>query len=133
MSRISLETPKTLDELIPEYAANKLELDSYKKICDDENAEIKRLMEESEISKYSAGGYVATKVVSTRETVDEEKLLAMMRKYGITEAIKTREYVDMDVLEKYLYNHEITPDFADDFYKCRDVKEVVTLQVKKEK
>lgn len=133
MSRLNIETPKTLDELIPQYAANKMELDSYKKICEEENTAIKTLMTEQDISKYSAGGYIATKTVSTRETVDEEKLLEVIKKHNVPNVVKTKEYVDMKALEDYLYKEGLSQEFAADFSNCRNQTEVVSLRIKKEK
>jgi len=41
-----------LDVLIPQYAENKSEMDSYKKICDKENAQIKSIMKDFVVEKY---------------------------------------------------------------------------------
>lgn len=122
-----------LDELIPQFAANKSELDSYTNICDREKAQIKDLMSKADVSRHEAGGWVATRSVQVKESMDEDKLLAVMKKHGITEAIKTREYVDMEALENYLYTTDMTEDFADDLAKCKTTKEVVALRLSKAK
>ena len=46
----------TLDELILQYAFNKGELDSYTKICKEENEQIKAQMADMGEDTYSAGG-----------------------------------------------------------------------------
>ena len=60
-----------------------------------------------------------------------------MKKHYLVEVIKTREYVDMDALENYLYHaDEDDPNIQSllsDIDKCRDVKEVVTLRISKER
>lgn len=126
----------TLDELISRYAMNKRELDSYKKICDTENAQIKDQMYELGIDSYSTkDGYTAKYIVSEKASFNEDKLLAVVKKYGITDVVKTREYVDMDALENYLYHLDeedmtVKPVF-EDIDSCRDVKQIVSLRVSK--
>ena len=123
----------TLDELIPRYAQNKVELDSYKELCDQDSAIIKKQMGDADLKKYSAGGYVATRSVSVREKVDEDKLIEVIKKHNLPGIVKTKEYVDMQALEKYLYDNELTQEFAEDFSRCREETEVVSLRVKREK
>lgn len=122
----------SLDTLIPQYAENKSMLDDYKKICDDENKQIKELMEEG---SYEAGGWKATKTISTRETMNEEKLLAVAKKNGyyLSDIIKTKEYVDMDKLEALLYKGNISKEVLMEIDKCRESKEVVTLRISRVK
>ena len=138
MARLNLNsdeitTSRTLDELIPMYALNKSELDSYKKICDEENAQIKKQMLDLGTDEYTAGGYTAKRTVSTRESINEDKLMMVLLKHGIKGVIKTKDYVDMDALENYLYNNEMTSSLAADLESCKTVTEVVTLRVKADK
>ena len=128
---------RTLDELIPTYAQNKLELESYKKICESENSAIKDKMQKLGQDEYSVDGYVAKRSVSERVSMNEDKLLAVMKKHYLVEVIKTREYVDMDALENYLYHLDEddaeTKKLLEDIDKCRDIKVVVTLRISKER
>ena len=124
----------SLDTLIPQYAENKAILDDYKKICDTENKQIKDIMDEG---SYEAGGYKATKSVQVRESMNEDKLLDVMKqhyaihqKFGI---IKTKEYIDMDALESAIYKGQIDKDTLLEIDKCRESKEVVTLRISKVK
>ena len=129
-----------LDTLIPRYAENKAEFDSYKKICDKENAEIKSIMADFAVQKYQAGGYKASYSVSTRETMNEEMLLSLFssvpafndvaEQYGI---IKTRSYIDFDALEKAMYDSKFTDEQLLDMDKTIERKTVVTLKVTKVK
>ena len=138
MARLNLNsdeitTSRTLDELIPMYALNKSELDSYKKICDEENAQIKKQMLDLGTDEYTVGGYTAKRTVSTRESINEDKLMMVLLKHDIKGVIKTKDYVDMDALENYLYNNEMTSSLAADLESCKTVTEVVTLRVKADK
>ena len=119
-----------LDELIPQYAQNKSELDSYKKICDKENAQIKELMKDGE-HEYETGGYRAVYSVSSRDTINEERLLEIAHHYGIPEIVKTKEYIDFDALEKALYDGKIAKEVIMEIDKAKESKEVVTLRITK--
>lgn len=129
-----------LDKLIPQYALNKSEFDSYKKLCDKENAQIKAIMAEFKKDEYPAGDYVASYSVSQRESINEEILLSLFtsvpsfvsvaEQYKI---VKTKSYIDFDALEKALYDEALSKDQIMDIDKARETKEVVTLRIKKRK
>ena len=123
----------TLDELIPQYALNKTELDSYKKLCDRDNAKIKSIMLEADEKEHTAGDYVAKVTVSERESMNEEMLLEIAHTSGIPEIVKTKEYIDFDALEDAIYNGRIPQEVLLEMNKAREVKEVVTLKVSKKK
>ena len=130
----------TLDELIPQYALNKSEFDAYKKLCDRDNAKIKDIMSKADEKTHIAGGYKATYTVSKRETMNEDVLLslftsvpsfvAIAENYGI---VKNKPYIDFDVLEKVIYNGQLTNEQLVDISKAKEVKEVVTLRVSRVK
>lgn len=139
MSRISLSQNELsnaneyLEELIPQYALNKSELDSYTKICKEENEQIKAALVELGEDEYSAGGYTVKRIVATKESMNEAKLIEVLRQNGITDAIKTKEYVDMNALEAYLYNNEPSADLARQLESCRTTTETVQLRLSKAK
>lgn len=141
MSRISLSHANepsptcntTLDELIQAYAFNKGELDSYTKICKEENEQIKAALVELGENEYSAGGYTVKRIVATKESMNEAKLLEVLRQNGIEAPIRTREYVDMDALETYLYNNMPSTDLARQIDSCRVTSETVQLRLSKTK
>lgn len=123
-----------LNELIDAYALNKNELDSYKKICDRENAEIKALMTELELDKAMTDDYVATLTIQSRETMDEDMLLEVLINCGYKDlVVRTKEYVDMDLLENAIYNEKIDKETLLQMNNCKSVKEVPTLKVTKRK
>lgn len=122
-----------LDTLIPQYAANKSELDSYKKICDKENTQIKEIMKDFVLSNYTVGGYKASYVIQHRESMNEDILLEIAHQYNIQDIIKTKEYIDFDALENAIYNGKISQDILVEMDKAKEVKEVVTLRVSKVK
>ena len=130
--RTVIDQMEKLDELVPQYALNKGEYDSYKAIVDKEKELIKEILTVIGEKKYTAGGYTVTKSVSIRETWDEDKLLEVAKKHKIP-VIKTKQYVDMQALEDYLYDHELSPEGAVDLGKCRTQKETVALRLSKAK
>ena len=130
MRQLNTEAEKTLDELIPEYFDAKEKMDSYKKSCDEMNAQIKAKMTDS---SYTANGYTAKITIQKRESFNEVKLIDTLKTLGITDAIKTREYVDMDALEALIYAGNIDNADLTTIGTCKEVKEVVTLKVTKAK
>ena len=122
-----------LETLIPIYYDNKQNLDFYKKECDAQNAEIKKLMAEQDIKEAEFLGVVAKYVIQKKESFNEEALLKLLKDNGYTNVIKTKEYVDMDALEDALYHDTIDKDTIVAMDKCKEVKEVVQLRVSKKK
>lgn len=122
---------KELDSLIPQFAANKREQDSYKKLCDKEGAEIKAIMQSFVLPRYEAGGYRATYTIQKRESINEELLLEIAHQHGISEIIKTKEYIDFDALENAIYHDRIPEDILAQMAEATEVKEIPTLKVTK--
>lgn len=144
MARKKIVEEVSLDTLIPQYAENKAMLDDYKKICDTKNKQIKELMKDD---SYEAGGYRATKSVTTRDSLNEDKIFNLLdddlRTYfEENNIIKTKEYIDTDILETIIYglnnkkdieSKKLLTNLVELLDKCRDTKEVVTLRVTKVK
>ena len=124
---------ESLEELIPRYAMNKQELDSYTKICKAEIEQIKAELVKLGESEYSSGGYTVKRIVAVKESMNEAKLLEVLRQNGIEAPIKTREYVDMDALESYLYNNTPSVELARQLESCRTTTETVQLRLSKTK
>ena len=122
-------------QLIPEYGNHKAEFDELDKICKAENAELKRIMSEEGIDSLSAGGYKVSYSVSERQTMNEDKLLALLQDKVSAESgiIKTKQYVDMDALESAIYNGAIPKEVIIEMDNCREKKQVATIRVSKEK
>lgn len=122
-----------LDRLIPQYAANKSELDGYKKICDRENAEIKAIMKDFALQNYVVGGYKASYSRTKKDTPNEAKLIEIAKRHGIAGVVKTKEYFDFDALEKAIYDGEISDHILLEIDGAIETKEVETLRISKAK
>ena len=122
---------KQLDELIPTYYKNKEKMESYKKLVDEQNKNIKELMN-GEYS-YEVGKYKAVVSTSTRVSMDEQKLMMLLKANNIKGVIKTIEVVDMDALENLIYHNEIPKDVLKRIGECKSEKEVKSLRVTKER
>lgn len=130
----------SLDDLILRYANNKAEFDSYKKLCDTDNAKIKELMLAEDISERQVEGYKATCTVSQRETMKEDILISMFtsmpefialaEEYSI---VKQKPYVDFDALEKVIYDGKLSNEQLLELDKAKESKDVVTLRISKVK
>lgn len=121
---------KQLDELIPTYYKNKEKMESYKKLVDEQNKNIKELMN-GEYS-YEIGKYKAVVSTSTRVSMDEQKLMMLLKANNIKGVIKTIEVVDMDALENLIYHNEIPKDVLKRIGECKSEKEIKSLRVTKE-
>ena len=128
----NMATVDDLYELVPLYAFNKGEADSYKKVADNYNAAIKKIMSENELKSFTSENVTVTRVVSVKETLNEAMLLQVAKKYNLP-IIKTIEVVDMDLLEDYLYRNNPSEALAEDLNKCKSSTEVVSIRLKEAK
>lgn len=144
MARKKLNDDLTLETLIPRYAENKQTFNDYKKICDKDNAQIKELMNKDESLLdpdgkriKTVGNYTATLSIRDNETLNEDKLLELLKKKANKDIqkmlIKTKEYIDSDVLEKLIYNEGIPKDLLLEMDTCRESNPVEVLKVTKKK
>lgn len=124
-----VRTPEEkLSQLLPVYEANKSKMDSYKKLVDKDNKEIKSIMLGAGLREFIVDDIKASCSVSEREDFIEEALIAKLKKMKVPGIVKKKEYVDMDALENAIYNGKINAAALAD---CRTKKEVVTLRVTK--
>ena len=121
-----------LEELIVTYAENKSEMDSYKKLVNRDNALIKELMQEQQITEKEVNGWQAKITTKKSESFNEDKLLAIAKERNL-DIIRTKEYVDTDIMEELIYNGTITKDDLLEIAKAKEVKETIELRVKKVK
>lgn len=122
-----------LTTLVPSYYDNKTNLDYYKKQCDAENTKIKELMKAEGLKDFEVDGIVAKYIIQNKESMNEEKLLTLLKEKGYETVIRTKEYVDMDLLEDALYHDRIDKDTVVEMDKCRESKEIVQLRISKKK
>lgn len=104
---------KRLEKLIPIFGQNKVQADELKAAMDDDKAEIKRICSELSIDKLSVDGWNMSYKVKEKHIVDEDKMLAIIKKYwsknGSMECpyIKRVEVIDQDALEDAIFKGEI--------------------------
>ena len=124
-----VRTPEEkLSQLLPVYEANKSKMDSYKKLVDKDNKEIKSIMLGAGLREFIVDDIKASCSVSEREDFIEEALIAKLKEMKVRGIVKKKEYVDMDALENAIYNGKIDAAALAD---CQTKKEVVTLRVTK--
>ena len=126
-------TEETLKSTINHYADKNRLFNSVKKECDSLKADIKIAMAEMKLSDFDTGDYMATVSTVTKESFDEELLVAFVKGLGIRGAVKKKEYVDMDVLEKAIYNGKISQEQLIEMEKCKNSTSYQTLKIKKSK
>ena len=130
----------TLDLLVADYGQIDSKIKELTKTANSEKDEIKQLMLEQDVTSHESGGYKVSCVKSTRETMDQEKMLDVLKKdwrsrYGKQECpyIRTVEIVDMDKLESVLYAGELPDSVLKELDSCRKTTEVITLKCTKAK
>lgn len=120
-----------LKALASAYVENKRELDSYKKLCDEEGSQIKQGMLEQGLDEIPVNDEKALrKIVAVKYDVDEVKLLSVIKKYNIP-AVKTVEVVDESALENFLYglDDEKDKEVLGELDGCKTIKTVVSLKL----
>lgn len=131
---------KRLESLVPEYFDNKEEEKAIKKVVSEQNEEIKKLMSSTASLKTSDGDYVfdAGSVIAKlserlTKSLNEEKLIEVIKKAKIGGVVKTKEYIDMEALEDLMYKGLIPADVKREIAECEEVKRTPTLTVKASK
>lgn len=131
---------ENLDELVSMYGENDAKLKEWKKTCEEQKSQIKEIMSNEDITDYSAGGYTVKYVVSERTSVDEDKMVDILKKHWSSKNgsmtcpyIKPIYVLDSDALESAIYNGDIPSDVLAELNTCREVTEVVTLKCSKTK
>ena len=123
----TVKTPEEqLIELIPKYAMNKNEMDSYKKLVDKDNLQIKDLMKQASLNEFIVSDFRAARTVAYRKNINEEAMIEKIKALGIRGIVKKREYIDTDALENAMYHGKVNPEKLAD---CIETKEVVTLKI----
>ena len=131
---------KILDNLVAVYGMNDAEMKRLKGICDKDKEQIKELMAKEPNNKYTAGGYTVTYIVSEDTTVDEEKMLSIIKRdwanhNGSMECpyIRRVEVLDMDALESAIYSEKLSKEVIAELGACTTKKPRVTLKCSKVK
>ena len=131
---------ETLDKLVADYGLADSTLKDLKKTCDIAKDEIKKRMESEGESEHTSGGYTVKYIVSEKTTVDEEKMLQILKRdwvkrNGSAECpyIRRVEVLDMDALESELYAENIPKDVVAELGTCNTINKVVTLRCSKAK
>lgn len=128
--RSNFDESMSLEELAQAYVENKRELDSYKKICDEENKQIKQVMEELGVDSVQVGNKSLKKIVTTSYKVNEPRMVEVLKKYNVP-AVRTVEVVDEEALESFLYHAEPeeNKELIAELNLCKTPSEVVQLRL----
>lgn len=123
-----------LDDLMLRYILNKSEYDNYKNLVETDNAEIKKRMKSNNLTEWTVKDYIVKYITSQKQSINENKLIEVLKRYNCQSLIKTKEYVDFDALESLLYNADnLSSELVSEIDNCRNITEVVSLRVSKKK
>lgn len=123
-------TEKTFIENVTEYCDIDAEIKRLTKEKDRLKDSITAYMDEHDLDSQTVEDWRLVKSVSQRTTVNEDKMLSIVKGWGVDsdELVKSKEYVDTDVLEDLTYKGVISPTQLKELDTCRTVKEVVSLR-----
>lgn len=111
--------------LLSDYREAKLLADRYKKEADKLASKIKAEMKDE--PKCTLDGYAYERKVSYRESVDEDKLLHLVKQNNIP-VVKLVEKVDEEALSELIMEGRVGVEIIE---QCTTKKEVVALYMKK--
>ena len=121
----------SLEEYVKEFYIVKNEADKYKKLADEDNKEIKKLMQNNNLTEFkTTNGLLAKITIQNRESFNEDKLIEKLKELNVKTPIKTVEVIDYDALEDAIYNNVLD---ATKIIDCKQNKQVVTLKVSEQK
>ena len=148
MPRKKIEEGKmSLEQLVSRYFINKKEEAKYKKVCDADNAEIKKLItskkqylvedpadkKKDHRSYTTKDGIVVDYFVKQSRSMNEEALAVFLKEKGYSTAIKTVEVVDMKEVEHLIYNGSISREDQLEMKKFEIIKESPTITIREVK
>ena len=131
--------PVSLNSMIDSYGELKDRINSLDKEAKSFNATIKERIKEEVVEndgKYISNGdnYVVTLTMRDTSKMNEEKLIAYLKKHKLAKGIvKRKEYVDEKAFEEAVYNGLISEEQLLEMDSCKDVSTTEVLTVKKKK
>ena len=120
-----------LEDLVRAFYFNDSQMKKYKAVSEEEKSQIKDIMKENELTDFAVSGVKVKYVESRKEELDEDKLLEILKKNGLTNCVKTVEVVDMDALENAIYHREVPNSVLKKMDSCKTTKVTVALRVSK--
>jgi len=125
-----MDKKMTLNEMINQYGVLNKEVNCVKREADKFNKAIKTEMKEKNLDEVSTGTWQAKFQVRKSESLDEEKVIEILKRNNIKGIIKRKEYVDESLLEDAIYAGKLNQDILNEISSCRVVKETIALTIK---
>lgn len=125
------ENFEELENYIEEFYIVKNEADKYKKLAEEDNKQIKDLMNKLDKDEYiTENGLQAKITIQNRESFNEPLLISKLTELNHTEIIDLVPTINYDKLEDAIYNGKIDASILSEF---KETKQVVTLKVTRKK
>lgn len=121
---------RKLDSLINKYGDVKSKLADLKKEESNLNQTIKSLMVADDLKEVSTDTYKVVYQERTSESLDEDKVIDILKKNNVKGIVKTKQYVDEDALEQAIYNGKLDADIIKQISNAKITKTTVALMVK---
>lgn len=120
----------SLARMINQYGLFTKDLAQLKKESDALNKQIKAEMLEQNILDAETDLWKVKYQVRKSESLNEEKVIEILKKNNIKGIIKRKEYVDEERLEDAIYAGKLSQDILNEISACKTVKETVALIIK---
>lgn len=121
---------RKLDSLVNKYGDVKSKLADLKKEESNLNQTIKSLMVADDLKEVSTDTYKVVYQERTSESLDEDKVIDILKKNNVKGIVKTKQYVDEDALEQAIYNGKLDADIIKQISSAKITKTTVALMVK---
>lgn len=120
----------SLTRMINQYGLFTKDLAQLKKESDALNKQIKAEMLEQNILDAETDLWKVKYQIRKSESLDEEKVIEILKKNNIKGIVKRKEYVDESRLENAIYAGKLSAEILGEIMKCKVVKETVALVLK---
>lgn len=121
---------KKLENLIEKFGAIKKELKTLKKESDDLTKNIKDIMIAENLTSVDTANYKAILQTRVSESLDEDKVIEILKENKIKGIIKTKQYIDEDTLEEAIYKGKLSADIIKQINTAKVVTETKALIIK---
>ena len=116
-----------LNELITNFYDDKQAAEHFKKLADEYNSTIKKMLQSANVNEFeTSSGLIAKLTIQKRENFIEPKLIEYLKQNDFSDAIDLVEIINYDKLEDMIYNGRIDASLLSEY---KTIKEIPTLKV----
>lgn len=130
MKKITQDVQSKMEEIVKDFHKYDSDAKAATKLKDPLNKEIKTLMSEHGLNSFEVDGIEASYAKQERVSMNEAKLIEVLKTNGYADAIIQVEKPDTGKIEELIYEGKLKPALLE---QCNETKIVEVLSVKKKK